>query len=210
MGCQDFYPGEALLALANEYRLRPSTTLQRVFHKAFPYYRRYFDEHPSPYFVAWHAKAWSTHHFSRPLGEYAAFIFDQLDWLARSQYSHEDSMSIDYVGGFAPPGTPWGTTPTCLTAIFTEAFIHGMNVAIRIGDRERQSRYRQVIRLGLRIVLRLQLRADGAIYFNRSPLAVGSITYDLNTYVSRCDFNLHALTCLISAAEATKAIRLAD
>ena len=39
---QDYFPGEALLAMAAHYRLDPSTHILQAFHRAISFYREYF------------------------------------------------------------------------------------------------------------------------------------------------------------------------
>ncbi len=53
IAAQDYFPGEALLAMATHYQQYPDERIFDAFNKAIQFYKPYFRERPSPAFVPW-------------------------------------------------------------------------------------------------------------------------------------------------------------
>ncbi|MBW1788540.1 MAG: hypothetical protein JRK53_18280 [Deltaproteobacteria bacterium] len=69
------------------------------------------------------------------------------------------------------------------------------------GRKIRWARYRDAARSGLSFLLRLQITENELIAFPSPQLANGGFTKRLTSFEQRCDFQQHAITCLISALE---------
>jgi hypothetical protein len=206
LGNQDFYPGEALLALAREYQISPTPQLRSALRSAFPFYRKYFSKPRRMSSVPWQAKAWATAHDSDPRRGYSRFVLDQLDALLHQQYFADETIPSDFLGGFVSNGRPKGSKPTFITALFTESLIYGMNVAAKVHS-PRLRRYRLAAIAGLEFLLRLQIDDEPGPYVPNPALAAGAITHDLGSFEVRCDYNLHAITCLLAALASDDILR---
>lgn len=195
MGCQRFYPGEALLALARMHARTRTIGIERALKRAFPFYESWFKRSPDPNFAAWHVKAWSTAAASLREKRIARFVFDQLDYLDHFQRKKGAGAPLDYVGGFTDRERD-RRPPSFISASFTEALIHGAKLARLLGVKEKERRYATSARLGLSFLLRLQVSHSQPSLFPQSAQAVGAFTRNLASFDVRCDFGAHAMTCL--------------
>src|SRR5690349_4101704 len=55
---QDYFPGEALLAMARYYALTRDSKWREVCDRAWPFYTQYFRKNKPAMFVPWQAQAW--------------------------------------------------------------------------------------------------------------------------------------------------------
>ncbi len=193
-GGEDYYPGEALLALARDPHRRHSPT---VFERAFPYYRAKFAERPNTAFVPWQVEAWATRYESTPAREYADFVFTLTDWLLRRQYPDIARVREDYRGGFGI-----AKCPGISSATYTEAVIIAYRLARTSGDDTRAARYRKAARRGLRFIMRLQITGPESGLFEAPSRALGGMTTSLTSFEMRIDHDQHAITCLLAALQA--------
>jgi hypothetical protein len=178
----NYYPGEALLALARASEVA-------AVQQSFSWARARFRVAPEPSFVGWHALVWST--TDRP--EWAAFVFEQVDWLLRHQVRRSPQS-----GGFS-----FGRPPGAASIVYTEAVLGGLRAALTHGDARRAARYEAAAARALAFCLRLQLPPTLA---HRN--AAGGFTRNLTDQTVRCDNDQHALTALLTAAELRRAERV--
>lgn len=200
---QDYYPGEALVALGHELQRDAPEDVSAAFQRAFDYYRDHFRRRPSTAFVLWQVDAWRLfdEHSTLPgvPSPYASFVFEMVDWLLNFQYTADNAPSPEYIGGFPHPGTPRYST-----AVYTEAVIRACGLALRHGLHDRAASYRQAARRGLSFVRRLQIGPESAFLFPRPELAVGGISANLCTFSIRSDFDQHAITAFLAAIEVSR------
>jgi AMMECR1 domain-containing protein len=191
---QNFFPGEALVALGHEAR-RGDRECGDAVQRAFGWYRDHFRAAPSTAFVLWQCDAWRlVSEGPEGRAEHAEFVFELVDWLLRLQL---DEAAGDHAGGFADAGR----RPNFSTATYTEAVIRAYGVARRLGDPERARRYHRSARLGLGFVLRLQIAPQTAVLFPDPRRAVGGTTRDLADFTIRSDYDQHTLTACLAALE---------
>jgi AMMECR1 domain-containing protein len=199
---QDFYPGEALVALCLALPDQPEAA-GRAVTRAFPWYQARFRARPTTAPVLWHADAWRLFaawcaatgaHDPEP---YAAFVFELADWVLALQPDDDESADRDWSGGFRVAQAPadFGTS------LFTEAVIRAYGLALAMGLADRAARYRQAARRGLQFTMRLQITPETASLFPDPPLSVGGTTHSLSDLTIRCDYDQHAITAYLAALD---------
>lgn len=202
---QDFYPGEALIALVREVQAG-SGEAQRAMAAALPWYRARFRAQPTTAFVPWQVQAWTLYaEWSRraegpmtPANRSCSeFVFEMTDWLLQHQIGAQAS-NPDLIGGFSQQDR----RPTCSTATYTEATIRAFSTAQQLGYRDRADRYREASLLGLDFVRRLQIMPDTAIPIRDSARTIGATTASLSNMTIRCDYDQHTLTAYLTALDA--------
>ncbi len=203
---QNFYPGEALLALTYEAeRGRPGCA--EAIARSFPWYRDHFRRAPATAFVLWHVDTWRRAHALAERGllpgvapeACASFVFEMVDWILRIQYP-ETTRPADFAGGFSPDAT----TPGFSSSTYAEAVIRGYALATSLGDAEqaRAERYRAASVSAVRFLFRLQIVEEMAPLFRNPRLTVGGTTASLRDFNIRNDFDQHTITALLAALEA--------
>ena len=193
---QEYFPGEALLALAIEYGRSPSARILDAFDRAVDFYRDYFRNRRSPAFVPWQVQAFAlmAHHTKRR--DFVDYVFELTDWLAASQLNRSNCKWPELHGGIAPykPGRAGVST-----ASYLEAFTDSLQLARTVGDEVRAKRYEEVVRLAARFVMQLQVRPEEAYFVRSRQDAVGGIRTSPAVNRLRIDHCQHALIALIKA-----------
>ncbi len=193
---QDYFPGEALLALALEYDRRPSADILDAFDRAISFYRDYFRDSRSPAFVSWQVQAFSLIAKHSKRQDYLNFVFELTDWLADMQLTPANCEWPELHGGVAAKQKD---RVGVATASYLEGFVDALSLARTVGDSARERRYQKVVREAARFVMQLQVRSEEA-YFMRSPRdAVGAIRTAPTVNRLRIDHCQHALLGLIKA-----------
>jgi AMMECR1 len=202
---QNYYPGEALMALCQEICSGSRAAIEPT-KKAFGWYRDYFRRNPTTAFILWQADAWrllsewcrgNDQGSDQESSEYAAFVFEIVDWLLQFQLTDPSMCAEDFLGGFAR----FGAEPGYSTATYTEAIIRAYGLACRVGSQGRQALYYRAARLGLGFILRLQIVPETAFLFDDPSVVVGGVTKSLSDFTLRCDFDQHAITACLAALE---------
>ena len=199
LNAQDYFPGEALLAMASHHALQPTADVIDAFDQAMEFYRVYFHNVPSPAFVSWQVQAYARMAGHTQRRDYVAYVFELTDWLAARQLTPDNCRYPDLWGGIASyqPGRAG-----VATAAYLEGFADALRLARAAGDVERAARYEKLVRLAARFVLQLQVR-PAETYFVRSPKdAVGGIRTAPALNLLRIDHAQHGLIGLIKAREA--------
>lgn len=199
---QSFYPGETLLALAQEPE---DDEILVACRRAFPWYRDYFRRTHDLHFIVWQAAAWrrlaecDVASANQGFGnETAQFVLEMVDLLVGRQLCGRDARHPDFVGGFV---TGPSRLPDFSTAMYTEAAAHGTAVARRVGDAARVARYELAVRRGLGFLLRLQISPELAPLFPDARRVVGASTQSLASFRLRCDFDQHTITAASAALD---------
>ncbi len=195
---QDYFPGEALLAMAQHYSHMPNARILDAFDRAISFYREYFRNRPSPAFVPWQVQAYTLMACHGKRRDYVDYVFELTDWLADKQLDSADCPWPELRGGIAAyqPGRAG-----VATAAYLEGFADALALAREVGDVARAQRYERVMRGAVRFVMQLQVRPEEA-YFIRSPRdAVGAIRTTPSLNLLRIDHCQHALVGLIKARQ---------
>jgi hypothetical protein len=206
---QNFFPGEAILALVCNLMRTNNPRIVLTLSRAFHFYKRHYYATPASAFVVWHAVAWtrlaswlSVNQLNRlgsdgpGIEEICAFVLDQIDWLVEQQYTKDNTSREEYVGGFKAP-----TQPSASSAAFVEAINCALQAAKLAGDEVRLLKYRESVTMGMEFIMRLQVLAGSAPFFPRPELAIGGVTQTLESFDMRCDHDQHFLTACLTAMD---------
>jgi len=200
---ENFYPGEALLAMCYEAARTSDPTLRAAIEMSFDYYSRLFSRKPSSAFILWHADTWSRFHrmlFQRTDradgSRYSEFVFQLVDWILQTQHKAGRSMQPMFLGGFRFPAPP-----TASSNVYLEAVACGVSLAKYTGSREHEMRYTAALILGLEFSRRLQFHHEQSYLFPRPRLAVGGTPANLHTSIIRCDNDQHLITMILTSLE---------
>lgn len=195
---QDYYPGEALLAIARYYSLHPDGERRALCDKSLPFYIRYFREKRVPAFVPWHAQAWGEMARTTRLSKYADFVFEMTDWLIGMQIEESRLPMAIYDGGI---DTTAESRAGVSTAVYLEGIVDAIRTADAFGDSDRAARYREAARRAARMVVQLRFREEEC-YYVQSPLQVlGGLRNTPINPTLRIDHSQHGLAGLMGAAE---------
>lgn len=195
---QEYFPGEALLAMATEYDLKPDAKILEAFDRAIAFYQTFFREEPSPAFVPWQVQAFALMAKHTKRRDYVDFVFELSDWLAAKQLDQTNNEWPELWGGIASyqPGRAG-----VATAAYLEGFADALALARSVGDAKRAAHYERVVRGAARFILQLQVRPEEA-YFIRSPQdAVWAIRTGPALNMLRIDHCQHALVALIKTRQ---------
>ena len=192
---QDFYPGEANLALISLYEQTGDKQYRDAVARSFPYYRDYWRGNRSWAFIPWHSQSLTRLWRSDPRDEYRDFVFEINDMIIEGQQTPEDNNDAEEIGGF-------GGDPGISTASYLEGINDAYALAKEVGDTKRVERYGEVIRLGAEFLMRLQYTGDQR--FDRKflpPHILGGVRQSLGSDRLRVDNNQHAAAALIKSYE---------
>lgn len=193
----NFYPGQALLALAIEAQSGDMKCRESCY-RAFSHYRQHFRDRPRTAFVLWQVDAWrrvaTLLDHSTPTLPYADFVFEQIDWVLPFQVGpggprHER-------GGFAAGGPP--QVSSC---VYTEAVLLAAQLAYKVGDEKRWQRYRTAGLEGLRFCSRLIIGNEQRPFLFDPKRAVGGVTQSISSFEVRCDYVQHLISLSLAAQD---------
>lgn len=194
---QDYYPGEALLAIARQYALDADPRWRTVCDKSFPFFRTYFRRKQPAAFIPWQAQAWGQLARATRRQEYADFVYEMTDHLAGTQMTHPRPMMPIYLGGFDVYGSG---RPGVSSAVYLEGVVDALRTAESLGDRARADRYRQVVTNAARFVLQLHFREEECYYVTTPRDVVGAVRNSPTDPSLRIDHVQHSLCALLRAA----------
>lgn len=195
---QEYYPGEALLAMAMHYQLDPTAEVLEAFDRALAYYRATFRGDPAPPYMPWQVQAYTIMATQTKRRDYIDYVFELCDSLAGKQLDASNCDWPEMWGGIAAyqPGRAGVST-----AAYLEGFADGLTLARRVGDTARAKRYEEVVRAASRFVMQLQFRPEEAYYIGSPDEAVGGIRTAPALNLLRIDHNQHALVGLMKARD---------
>lgn len=196
---QDYYPGEALLALALEYESQPRAEILEAFSRAIDFYRGYFRQRRLPALISWQMQAYALMARLTHRDDYAGYVFEMADWLETRQLNKTNCRYPEYWGGIA------GRVPghaDISTAGFLEGLADAMTLARFRGDADRARRYEALVRQAARFVIQLQVRPEEAYFVPNPRDAVGGVRRTPTLGWLRINHSQHALTGLIKTRQA--------
>ncbi len=196
---QDYFPGEALLALAMEYDRRPSAPILEAFDRAISFYRDYFRDSRSPAFVPWQVQAFALIAKHSKRKDYVDYVFELTDWLAEKQLTSANCGWPELRGGIAAQ-TKGRAGVT--TASYLEGFADALNLARTVGDLDRARRYETLVREAARFTIQLQIRPEEAYFIRSAQDAIGGIRAAPAVNRLRIDHCQHALLGLMKTRQA--------
>ena len=191
----NFYPGEALLALAMLHDRAPDPTLATRIRAGFLHYRAWHRADPNPAFIPWHVQAYCR--FFRREGDpdLAAFVFEMSDWLVTLQQrlGPPDTKGEFFTAETAHFGPPHASS----TGVYLEGLVEAFLLARDLGQVQRADSYRRAILLGLRSLMQLQFRDGSDMFYlaRRARVAGGlrSATFDNTIRLDNVQHGLMAI-----------------
>ena len=208
---QDYYPGEALLALMTLYKATGDDTYLDAVKKAFEFYPGYFERHAVDgkrmSFCPWQTAAnYELYKVTRNDDHYI-FCKRMTDWVLTHQYREPMLPWSDYLGGFS---FGFRGMPGFSTATFSEGVVDGYRAAKLAGDELSIKKYRDALALSIPFVMRLQVRLRDTYFMPRPDKAVGGFRAALSFTECRCDYAQHAIVALMKFMEAFDDEELAE
>lgn len=200
----NFYPGEALLALAMLHDRQPAPRLAARIRAGFQHYRSWHRDDPNPAFVPWHVQAYARFFRREGDAEMAAFVFEMSDWLVTLQNRQGPP---DTRGEFFTPETArFGPPHASSTGVYLEGLVEAFLLARDLGQTQRAQNYRRAILMGLRSLLQLQFRDAGDMfYLSRRDRVAGGLrtaTFDNTIRLDNVQHGLMAVWRILAAFRA--------
>lgn len=195
---QDYYPGEALLAVARHYEKARDARWRDLCDKALPFYLSYFRATRPAMFVPWQAQAWGQMARTTRLRKYADFVFEMSDLIVATQITETDPTLPIYLGGFDVYANG---APGISTAVYVEGMVEAVRTAEAFGDRQRADKYRQSVRRAGRFVLQLCFREEECYYVRSIQDVLGGVRNTPINPTLRIDNMQHALAALTGILE---------
>jgi uncharacterized protein (TIGR00296 family) len=196
-GAKDFFPGEAMLALAKYYsQLSPRDDMKilSALEKAFNYYSKiYWPKNKTTAFVPWHSQAAAEMYRITQEKKYADFVFEINDWLLKIQFTEKDSPYPDYLGGFYKKGSPPGMSTSSYAEGLAEAYV----LAKQTDDKKREKKYKRALDSAIIFILSTQFNEENSFYVKNLSRSLGGFRTSLIDHSLRIDATQHACTALL-------------
>ncbi len=190
-----FGPGQAILALAILSDQEDETN--SWVDAAFSFYAPGATPGANPFFVAWQLKAWSMVAIRTGRCEHADMAYRLADIVLGYQIKDGEA---DERGGFAVSVNGYSRRPpSFLAALFTEALLSAVRLSEHRGESVRGSLWRDSVVEGLDFLVRLIVEPYQSFLFRPSINPCGGIRRDLASFEMRCDYTMHAGTCVAAA-----------
>lgn len=189
---QDYFPGQALLALAAACAAGVAEVDEQRLARAFLFYRHRFRHRRHFGQVSWYTLAFARWwHVARD-ERFAAFAFEIVDWLLKYQQERTGAFINDH-----QPETPGYTT-----AVYLEAVASAARLASALGDGRRRKTYADSYERGLRSLDRLVIQERDAAVLPSPTYALGGLRRAIHFSEVRTDFVQHALSAVLECYEA--------
>jgi hypothetical protein len=195
---EDYYPGEALLAIARYYASNPSEERRAICDRALPFYTKYFRESHSVPFIPWQAQAWGEMARTTRLRQYADFEFEMTDYLVGLQIEERRLPLAIYDGGISVSGDGRSGMNT---GVYLEGLVDAIRTADAFGETGRAARYRAAARRAARFVMQLRFRDEEAYYVQSPRDVIGGVRNTPDDPTLRIDNTQHALAGLMGVLE---------
>jgi AMMECR1 domain-containing protein/orotate phosphoribosyltransferase len=186
---QDYFPGQALLALAVASRSGIDGRQGGKLEKAFKYYRHRFRYRRHFGQVSWLMQAFGVWWEATREPDFAALVFEVGDWIL--QYQQETTGA--FINDLQPD------TPGYTTALYLEGIAAGAKLARSLGSEARRRRYVESLERGFAFVDRLTIQERDSAVLPNSDFAIGGLRQSLYASEVRVDFVQHSLSAILDA-----------
>ena len=183
---QDYFPGQALLALgaaAAGHAVEPDGDALR---RAFRFYRHRFRHARHFGQVSWLMQAFARWWHATKEDAHAEFVCEIGDWVLGYQQ--------EKTGGFINDHQP--DAPGYTTALYLEGIAAALRLASARGD-ARRAKYLVSVERGFRFLDRLVIQRRDAPVLPNPALAVGGLRQSLHRSEVRVDFVQHSLSAVL-------------
>jgi AMMECR1 domain-containing protein/orotate phosphoribosyltransferase len=194
---QDYFSGQALLALATACQSGIATVIESKLDRAFTYYRhryrykRHFGQ------VSWFMQAFGKWWEATGQARFADFVFEIGDWFLQYQQEKTGAFVNDHQSD----------TPGYTTALYMEGIAAGARLAALSGDGERHQRYLESLRRGFNFIDRLVIQPRDAAVLPNAEFAMGGLRQSLYASDIRVDFVQHSLSAILETLAAIEPLR---
>ncbi len=192
---QQFFPGEALLAIVRMTARYDNPTWREGLERAFEYYVPFWREQGSSAFVPWQSLTWAEMYFVTGERKYADFAFELIDWSqARQNRTSYGTWARDDYGGALTQTL--SVAPNFSTATHCEPVARVIEAARDLGEDAKAERYLDRLRHALRFSLQLIVQEKDLFYLEDPTPALGSVRYRLGDDEVRIDGVQHFVTAM--------------
>ncbi len=192
---QQYYPGEAMLALVRHHRVSGDPRVPEALALAFEHYSdRWLTQRDAPY-VPWQSRAFAELHRVQPDPRYAAYVFDLTDWLLDTRPTQPSTEGPVFAGALG--------TEFAASGVYAEGLAAAWDLARRVGDTARERRYGDALVQATRYNLGLQLQPGDVHGFPRPELALGALVTQPGDNALRLDFTYHAISAAHAVTQLT-------
>jgi orotate phosphoribosyltransferase/AMMECR1 domain-containing protein len=184
---QDYFPGQALLALAAAHQSGIATIIESKLDKAFTYYRHRHRYRRNFGQVSWLMQAFGKWWEATGNSAFADFVFEIGDWVLQYQQEKTGAFINDHQGD----------TPGYTTALYLEGIAVGLRLAALSGDEKRHKRYLESLTAGFNFLDRLVIQQRDASVLPNVEFALGGLRQSLYASDIRVDFVQHSLSAIV-------------
>lgn len=193
--CMAFYSGEATLALLVYYEKTHDEQALAAAKKAQDFYLDRYVAHIAdnyyPAYVPWQTFALSHLYALTKEARYRDAVFALNDKLLQIQ------DTTRYQGRFFNPDyNRYGGTHSSSDGVFTESLCYALEAAREAGDKEREERYRQAIRLAMKNIETLQYTSEPLALRNGRIPVTGAVRVREDDGRVRVDSTQHAMDAM--------------
>ncbi len=185
---QDYFPGQALLALATAAADTSATIDDSQLRRSFIYYRHRFRHQRHFGQVTWLMQAFSKWWQVTRAAEFAEFVFAVGDWLLGYQQKKTGAFINDH-----QPDTPGYTT-----AVYLEGIGAAVRLAAALDDKARYQKYSESFVQGFGFLDQLIIQARDESLLPNGEFAAGGLRQGLYYSEVRTDFVQHSLSAILS------------
>lgn len=194
---QDYFPGQALLALATAHQSGVTAIIESKLDKAFRYYRHRYRYGRNFGQVSWLMQAFGKWWDATGNRMFADFVFEIGDWVL--QYQQEKTGAFINDHQFDTPGYT--------TALYLEGIAVGLRLAALLGDENRSQRYRKSLARGFKFLDRLVIQQRDASVLPNAEFAIGGLRQSLYASEIRVDFVQHSLSAILETLASFEPLR---
>jgi orotate phosphoribosyltransferase/AMMECR1 domain-containing protein len=184
---QDYFPGQALLALAASVLAGLSPCDDAKIRRAFLYYRHRYRYKRNFGQVSWMMQAGQLWWKATRQTEWAEFVFEIADWIREFQ--------LERSGGFINRHQQDG--PGYTTALYLEGLAAAACLAHDLGDSARYQACIAACENGFRFLRQLAIRPEHDAMLPSPSYALGGLRRSLTASEVRLDFVQHSLAAVL-------------
>jgi orotate phosphoribosyltransferase/AMMECR1 domain-containing protein len=186
---QDYFPGQALLALASAHQSGLTEIIDGRLDNAFKYYRHRFRYRRNFGQVSWLMQAFAKWWEATGDRAFADFVFEIGDWVLQHQQAKTGAFINDHQSD----------SPGYTTALYLEGIAVAARVAASSGDPQRHDRYLESLTRGFAFVDRITIQQRDASLLPNPEFAIGGLRQSLYASEIRVDFVQHSLSAILDA-----------
>jgi len=185
---QDYFPGQALLALAVACEQNISAIDEERLLRSFQYYRHRFRYKRHFGQVTWLLQALSKWWNATRQSQFSDMVFEIADWLLGYQQDKTGAFINDHQSD----------TPGYTTAVYLEGIAAALSVADSLGDKTRHDAYFDSVTRGFGFLDRLIIQERDRSILPNIEWALGGLRQGLHYSEIRTDFVQHSLSPILN------------